>query len=331
MNKVLLDLNDTATFVVSRCDGRKYTRITHTHLKKYGLTIDSYCNKFNLSRQDIVCKALRERLSFTKKRSIELYGEVEGLRRWEEYCEKQSRTNTFEYKRDKYGMSREEFDQYNQNRACTRENFIKRHGEKEGLKKWDEYCKRQSYAGSSEQYFIDLYGMLKGKEVWKDICSRKRNTLETFIERYGKIEGIKRHQSMIDNKVCFFSKVSQELFTEIQNGEEEEYFATKGKEYSVYCEETKSIYFYDFVNTRLKKCIEFHGDCFHANPKKYKGNDTPNPFARSLTSKDIWDIDLKKQQCIIRERGFDFLVVWESDFRSNPAKVIDKCKKFLYE
>ena len=331
MSKVVIDLSDPATFVVSKCDGCEYVRITHTHLKKYGLTIDSYCDKFNITKQDIVCRVLRDKLAFTEKSSIEMYGEVEGLKKWKEYCDKQSKTNTFEYKRDKYGMSIEEFDQYNQSRACTKENFIKRHGEVEGLKKWDEYCKRQSYAGVSEQYFIDRYGKVKGTEVWRDVCRRKRNTLEVFIEKYGKIEGTKRHQSMIDNKCIFFSKVSQKLFREIQNGEVGEYFATNGKEYSVYCQDTKSIYFYDFVNTRLKKCIEFHGDCFHANPKKYKDNDTPNPFVKTLTSKDIWDVDFKKQQCIIRERGFDVLVVWESDFYSNPTKVIEKCNKFLYE
>jgi len=331
MGKVIIDLNDPTTFVISKCDGREYTRITHTHLKKYKLTLDDYCKKFNLTKQDIVCRALRDKLAWTEKRSIEEYGEEEGLRRWKDYCDKQSKTNTFAYKRDKYGMSREEFDKYNQNRFNTKDNFVKRHGEVEGLKKWGEYCNKQAYVGSSEQYFIDKYGDVKGKEVWKDICRRKCNTLEVFIERYGKIEGVRRHQSMIDNKVCFFSKVSQELFREIQNEEEGEYFATKGKEYSVYCENTKSIYFYDFVNTRLKKCIEFHGDCFHANPKKYKASDTPNPFVKTLTSKDIWDVDLKKQQCIIRERGFDFLALWESDFYSNPTKVIERCRRFLYE
>jgi hypothetical protein len=330
MSKVIVDLSDPTTFVVSKCNGKCYTRITHTHLKKYNLTIDSYCKKYNLTRQDIVCKALRHKLAWTMERSIEEYGKEDGLRRWRSYCDKQSKTNTFEYKRDKYGMTKEEFDKYNQSRFNTKDNFIQRHGEEKGLVLWEEYCNKQAYAGSSVQYFIDQYGEERGREVWEDVCRRKSNTLEVFIERYGKVEGTKRHQSMIDNKVCFFSKVSQELFREIQSGEEGEYFATKGKEYSVYCEITKSIYFYDFVNTRLKKCIEFHGDCFHANPRKYKAHDTPNPFVKTLTSKDIWDVDLKKQQCIIRERGFDFLVVWESDFYSDPARVIEKCKKFLY-
>lgn len=328
--KITIIDNDPSTYIISKLNGKKYTRITHTHLKKYNLSIEEYCKKYNLTRKDIVCKKLRDKLSWTKNRAIEMYGNEEGLKRWNNYCNKQAISNTFEYKHKKHGISRSEFDEYNKKRASTKDNFIIRYGKIKGSKKWQDYCELQAYKGSSIQYFIDMYGDEKGKLVWDEICLRKSNTVENFINRYGKIEGMKRFQSYTDNRSIFYSNKSQLLFSEIVTGSKHEYFATKNKEYSVYCESTKKIYFYDFVNTKLKKCIEFNGDCFHANPIMYKEYDTPNPYIKTLTSKDIWKYDNDKIKCIKELRGFEVLIIWESDYDNNPADIVKKCEEFLY-
>lgn len=34
MEKIVIDENDPNTYVISKLDGKKYTRITHTHLRK---------------------------------------------------------------------------------------------------------------------------------------------------------------------------------------------------------------------------------------------------------------------------------------------------------
>ena len=100
-------------------------------------------------RWEKYCKSI----SITLNKFIEKYGEVEGKKRWDSYREKQRITNTYEYKKEKYGMTKEEFITYNKSRACTLENLIKRHGKKEGQDIWDEYVFRQAYT-TTREYFI---------------------------------------------------------------------------------------------------------------------------------------------------------------------------------
>ena len=97
--KVKMDPANPDTYVISRLDNKKYTRITHTHTKKFGLSIEQYCIKYNISRQDIVCKELRRKLSWTKESCLQMYGIEEGAIRWAEYIKKQSESNKFEYKK----------------------------------------------------------------------------------------------------------------------------------------------------------------------------------------------------------------------------------------
>ena len=52
-----------------------------------------------------------------KKWGIEL-----GKQKWKEYCNKQSITNTFEYKKEKYGWDENEFNEFNKKKR----NYIKK-------------------------------------------------------------------------------------------------------------------------------------------------------------------------------------------------------------
>ena len=71
------------------------------------------------------------------------WGEEEGKRRWEEYRKMCSDTNTFEYKKEKYGWTKEQFDEYNRSRAITLDNMVKKYGKEEGAKKFNDYVDKQ--------------------------------------------------------------------------------------------------------------------------------------------------------------------------------------------
>ncbi len=40
--------------------------------------------------------------------------------------------------------------------------------------------------------------------------------------------------------------------------------------------EDGGIWLYDYCDLTNKKIIEYHGDMFHGNPKKFKASDKPN-------------------------------------------------------
>lgn len=82
----------------------------------------------------------------------------------------------------------------------------------------------------------------------------------------------------------------------------------------------------------LEKCIEKHGDEYHANPLKFGENDTPHPFRKNITSKDIWMKDREKLKTAI-DNGFEVLYIWDSEYSRvgevKKSKIIIKCINFL--
>jgi len=329
--KVKVDHKDPDTYVVSKLNNKKYARITHTHLKKYNMTIDEYCSKYNLSNCDIICKKLRESLSFTKEHCIKKYGDIDGILKWEAYRKQQALTNSYEYKKKKYNMTLEEFSTYNKNRSVTLHNLIKRHGDVDGLVKWKLYCEKQAKAGCSLEYFIEKYGDADGPVVYDQVCKSKSNSIASYIERYGKTEGVKRYNSKISEQSVGYSKISQELFKILASYTSNNVFfaeSVRGSEYHILDIENKRSYFYDYVDFANKKCIEFNGDVFHGNPSMFSELDTPNPFSKITCSK-LWEYDSIKIECIKKLRDIDTLVVWENDFRKDREGVIKKCLEFL--
>ena len=81
---------------------------------------------------------------------------------------------------------------------------------------------------------------------------------------------------------------------------------------------------YDFVCKN--KVIEFNGDYWHCNPKKYNKNYFHKYL--QLPAFDVWGRDKMKIDAI-QEQGFDVLVIWESDYKQNREKVIQECIEFI--
>jgi hypothetical protein len=168
-------------------------------------------------------------------------------------------------------------------------------------------------------------------------------TLEKCIQNYGEVEGKKRFterqnkwlNSLLTNGnlVIGYSKISQELFYKILeiydiNKRQEIYFATHNGEFKIEKEEG-GLWLYDFTDTINKKIIEFHGDMYHGNPKKYKADDYPHPFRKNITAQEMWDKDKRKIDVAIEE-GFEVMVIWDSEYRwGNRQEIIDKCLVFL--
>ena len=73
-----------------------------------------------------------------------------------------------------------------------------------------------------------------------------------------------------------------------------------------------------------KDVYEFFGDYFHANPKIYSSEE----FVIGNTAGEKWKKDKKRAE-IIKSKGYNFKVIWESDWsdfqqgRSNKLKIIE--------
>jgi hypothetical protein len=109
----------------------------------------------------LVSADVAAKTAITKDRLIKKYGIEEGALRWDQYKAKQADSNSYEYKRKKYGWTIEQYTEYNSSRAQTLEKMIARHGENLGTSNWLEYCERQAYT-NSKIYFIEKYGVEEG-------------------------------------------------------------------------------------------------------------------------------------------------------------------------
>lgn len=170
---------------------------------------------------------------------------------------------------------------------------------------------------------------------------QKTFSLDICIEKYGEEEGKKiftKRQNKWNkslneggNLKIGYSKISQDLFEVLLDkyiDKDSVYFATHNKEYRLE-KEQGGVWLYDFSDIKRKKIIEYHGDMFHGNPKKYLAEDYPHPFRKTMTAQEMWDKDEKKKKAA-EEEGFEIFVVWDSEYRwGNKQKVINKCLEFL--
>lgn len=243
---------------------------------------------FNIP-SDISEKWKKQNYSITLENLIIKHGKEEGEKMWKNYCIKQSLTNTFSYKKEKYGWDEEKFKEYNKSRSVTLDNLINKYGEEDGIKKWDNYCEKQRYS-----------------------CS-----LEYFKEKYGEL-GEEKFNKFSNNRSIFwgYSKMSEELFELIikKINKNWTYY------YSINEYKIKS-YLLDFYIKEKDICIEFNGDIWHANPLIFKDNDNPNPFNKDLTSKDIWEKDEKRIN-EIKKYIKNVFIIWENDLKKRGIDVI---------
>ena len=187
-------------------------------------------------------------------------------------------------------------------------------------------------------YWIVKKGMTK-EEAKQQVKERQTtNSLEAFIKRAdgdkekGQKQWSQRQEKWLNSleKRGWFgnhSAISKKLFDNIkkQTGLELRY---GDNEITIrlntrFCKP-------DCTIAGTKKIIEFFGDYWHANPNKYSENDTIRRLNEGsfITAKEIWTRD-NKRLSLLREHGFDILVIWEDDYRKNPEEITKKCSEFF--
>lgn len=167
---------------------------------KYG----AYCFGYSYDEYKKICSMT---VGVTEKSMIKKWGEELGIQKWNEYKRKQSVTNTFEYKKKKFNWNKEQFDEFNKSRAVTLKNLQNKYGKELGEIYFNDYVEKQKLTKSHE-YMINKYG----EEKTKAINQSKGQTLNNYIKRLGKIEGLKQYEIMLSHHKNYFSKVSQKFF-----------------------------------------------------------------------------------------------------------------------
>jgi very-short-patch-repair endonuclease len=102
-------------------------------------------------------------------------------------------------------------------------------------------------------------------------------------------------------------------------------YTYKTKQFSIWNKQ-RGILFYDVCCSRRNKILEINGDYWHANPAKYDADWINRSTLLSAT--DIWNLDSQKL-ISARDRGFEVMVIWESDIRANTTEALDAATRFF--
>jgi hypothetical protein len=191
----------------------------------------------------------------------------------------------------------------------------------------NEALKKSSSVKSVDYWLLRGYSEQEAIEI----ISKSQVTFnyEKCIEKYGKTEGGKRWARRQEKWIkslnssglkSGFSKISQELFAEISLVCP---FILYGMNEKILTADENS-YMIDCIHQDNKKIIEFYGDYWHANPKKF----TEQHRIHKRSAKEVWERDNIKINDL-RNLGYDVLVIWESEYKSNREATIKKCIQFL--
>jgi len=227
-------------------DSKKFEKIGSRSdylAKLYSIDIeDSKKMKYNINKINFFDNSLN---SF-----IELYGEMEGKRRYENRIMGISKNSA----RNKF--------------PCTLENFILKYGKEKGTDVYNKRCEKISYS-SSVDFFIEKYGIEEGKLRYKNKMK------QTKVSKKSKI--ISDILSRLDIKYLSEENIGSKLV--------------------------------DFFIEESKIVIEYFGDYWHCNPKKY--NSSYYNSRIKMFAKEIWEKD-KKRLDLILESANSIIIVWES-------------------
>lgn len=348
------EIKENTTLVKCEICGKKMRNISNTHLKKHGITQQQYKNMFpdsNIFAEGLLDIQKENRESTLKERYfdndinchdsgsldffIRKYG-GEGKELYDKKCQKISFSSSLEGYIEKYGEE-EGIVQYNivcENRTGVGnlDWYIEKYGE-EGQKLYKESCENKSY-GHTLDWYIEKYGD-DGEIIFKNVNKKKGLTLENFIRKYGKEEGVVKYTQYWKNKnqKCFYSELASSMFVEIDsNIDHNLQYATKEdpKEYGIFLPKNKRYTFVDCYDRTSNKIIEFFGNYWHANPEIYSEHDyILFPNKSEILASHIWGRDEERIEEIKELRECDVLVVWEKDYLEDKDGTIQKCIDFL--
>jgi hypothetical protein len=177
--------------------------------------------------------------------------------------------------------------------TCSLENYIEKYGEKEGIQRYNDRCKKISKA-NTKKWYIDKYGEHEGKEKWEKFRKKKHKAFGPSKSKESKIIG----EILKNNNIEFI--------------EEYVYENQKGNNGNI-----------DYYLPKENIIIEYYGDWWHCNPNFFE-EDYYHKIMK-IHAKDVWNRD-KNRINYIFEKTFNkkvtILIIWSSS-KFSPEYLIN--------
>jgi hypothetical protein len=187
------------------------------------------------------------------------------------------------------------------------EDYIKRYGEEEGTRKYNERCQKISKANTKD-FFIERYGLVDGEERWESYLKRIKNVV--LGTQKSKVSDETILSKLIDLGFSVECEYGVEIKT-VRNGRH-----------------TKRVTCTDYYIKELNLVIEFYGDYWHANPKHFKDEFFMHKSIKKTVS-EIWKRDRDRIANIASSLECAVLIVWESTARNLDINDLKQPIEFL--
>lgn len=193
-----------------------------------------------------------------------------------------------------------------------------------------------------EYWLLQTNGdMTRAKQMLGDY---QKKDLNAFIKAYGEEEGKIRHQARTDKWMTTMDSKSDEEKARMESARFSAGVVSKPeiaisdslKSNGYLMESQFKIYYTDsnYANRRYfmydfkyqNKIVEFHGDYWHCNPNRFSA-EVINKTTK-FTAQQVWDKDAKKKQLAL-DNGYEFMQVWESEYRKDTVETVRLIIEFL--
>jgi hypothetical protein len=309
--KKLLGVNETINFDLNMfCGCFRLIEIYNYKLTNCIKDINEIGDNFCLDRYENFLKYKKQNKFLVDEEYYNLkFGYEIGLIKYKEKINKTHNLSPYkkEYWVNKGYVSESEINSkindYKISKSTSLEGFIKRHGEIEGIKKFENFKKTSKHTLDK---YIDLYGIEEGNEKWLKYLDVKKET-SIFTKNYWVNKGFSEyeaenmrkkfhHKNLNTSTVEFWvnkglseeeakikvydiynkrgvkfrsaSKASLKIFNPIINylkdiGLEFKVGVKGNNEFSLFHNDNKKYYYYDLTIPELNLIFEYHGDKFH--------------------------------------------------------------------
>lgn len=180
-----------------------------------------------------------------------------------------------------------------------------------------------SEIGKKRRSFVKISG--------KEMRERQQKTINNDPIRYAAYCEKRRqiaqnfHDNMTDSdKAVFYTKVLKNVGI---SKAEKEFFADL-KKHNLFFERNIPISGFIVDGLQNKTIVEFYGDTFHCNPKKYTDAEQYCSWIKRTVG-DQWKRDQRRLGCFYK-LGYKVVIVWQSDWIKNKQLVIERIKNALY-
>ena len=181
-----------------------------------------------------------------------------------------------------------------------------------------EFALHERQAVGRKEKFIERYGEEDGLRRWNERQAKWMSTLDSKSD-----EEKARINSLKNSAGYTISKAEKEIFSHLKNLDDN---VERAHPISYDEDGKRRSFVYDIIKDN--RIIEYNGDYWHCNPAIYNED-----FIHPVTKKsalEIWEKEEKKIK-LARDNGFEILVVWESDYKSDKEGALKKCQDFLLQ